>query len=128
MADSPPPPPRYRVLVVDDHPPVLEIAAAILEEMGCRTLTAATGEEACQLFAAQPGVDLLLTDVFLPGMDGAELAGRLAALQPELRVIFMSGYSDEEVAEHGLDRASAHFLPKPFTIESLEQAVHQVLR
>jgi two-component system, cell cycle sensor histidine kinase and response regulator CckA len=78
--------------------------------------------------AAHPGgVDLLLTDVVMPDIGGRALAERLTALFPHLRVLFMSGYSDEAVVRHGIIRPDTAFIEKPFTQASLARKVREVL-
>jgi CheY-like chemotaxis protein len=90
---------RITVLVVDDEPEIREIAEAILSMAGYRVLTAANGQEAIQIIAAKP-VDLLFTDIRLPGMDGFDLATRAKRSQPDLRVVYSTGFA-------GRDRGAA---------------------
>jgi two-component system cell cycle sensor histidine kinase/response regulator CckA len=112
------------VLLVEDEPVVLRLARDVLKENGCRVLTASNGAEAIQ--AAMEEVDaihLLITDVVMPEMSGPELADRLRKSRSAMRVLYMSGYSDDEVlCGKGLPENSA-FLQKPFTPQQfLEKA------
>jgi len=99
----------------------------ILAGVGYNILEAASGEEALRL-ATQPGVaiDLLLTDVLMPGMTGADLMDKLRAQRPALTVLFMSGY-DRELVGHRERLPGVAFLPKPFTPQTLTNSVRQML-
>jgi signal transduction histidine kinase/CheY-like chemotaxis protein len=130
----PPPAPESQVrgsetvLLVEDEAPVRALAAGILRKYGYRVLEAPTAREAIALAAAQESpVDLLLTDLVLPEMGGPLLAEKLLALRPALRVLFMSGYTDDAVFRHGLLEAGGAFLQKPFVPEALARRVRQVL-
>ncbi|MFL7811425.1 MAG: response regulator [Anaerolineae bacterium] len=73
-------------------------------------------------------IDLLLTDVVMPGgIDGHSLADRITAQRPEIKVLYMSGYTDDAIADHGVLEPGVHLLPKPFTSNALAQEVHNVL-
>jgi DNA-binding response OmpR family regulator len=72
-------------------------------------------------------IDLLLTDVVMPGMNGRELANRFRAMRIESRVLFMSGYSDDAVLRHGVQTATANFIHKPFSIETLRTRIRETL-
>ncbi len=117
------------VLVVEDEPAVREIACAILGDLGYRVLEAADGEEALRVFGAHAAaVDLLLTDVVLPGpLRGRELAERLAAVRPEIRVLFMSGYTENSIVHHGRLDDGVQLIAKPFKREQLARKVAEVL-
>lgn len=115
-------------LVVDAEDAVRSETCRVLEDLGFAVLSAASGDEAVAVAEANaPRLDLLLTDMVLPRMTGHDLALQLASDHPELRVLFVSGYGDD--AERHLDmlEADAGFLRKPFSIEALGEAVHQVL-
>jgi CheY-like chemotaxis protein len=114
--------------VVEDEPGVQRIAARVLGLRGYQVLAAGSGEEAMQLLR-DPGrtVDLLLTDVVLQGMGGRELAEAAVALRPTLRVLFVSGYTDDVVLQHRLVTDEVHFLPKPYSPDALIQRVREVL-
>jgi signal transduction histidine kinase len=117
------------VLVVEDEVGVREIACAILADLGYRVLEAADGEEALRVFGANAAaVDLLLTDVVLPGkVRGRELAGRIQAVRPDIRVVFMSGYTENSIVHHGRLDDGVHLVGKPFKREQLAQKVAEVL-
>jgi PAS domain S-box-containing protein len=115
------------VLLVEDERDVRRLAATILESHGFRVLTASDGEEALLMYE-QYGhpIDLLISDVIMPRMRGPELAAHLRTRQPEMRVLFISGYSDPSIANQVVSAAS-HFLQKPFAAEALVRAVNDAL-
>ncbi len=115
-------------LLVEDDAAVRAFAAAVLRGLGYAVEQAAGGEEAVAA-SARPGAafDLLLTDVVMPGMAGSEVAARLTAVRPGLRVVFMSGHADDGAVRRGVTRAGAHFLPKPFTPAALAKKVREAL-
>jgi PAS domain S-box-containing protein len=116
------------VLVVEDHEGVRSLIVGTLELCGFQVLQAGDGMEALRQVAQHAGkIDLLLTDVIMPGMNGKEVADQLAALQPGLKVLFMSGYSGEVIAHHGVLEAGVAYLPKPFTPDALSAKVREML-
>jgi CheY-like chemotaxis protein len=116
------------VLVVEDEDAVRALTCLTLEARGYRVLVAASAEEALELAVRHAGpIPLVVTDVIMPGMSGGELAGRLAALRPEIRVIFVSGYTDDTIAHQGVLDPGVHFLQKPFTLDGLARKVREVL-
>jgi CheY-like chemotaxis protein len=112
------------VLVVEDQPAVRNLAAEILADAGCRVITAATGLEALERFEEHPAIDVVLTDVVMPGINGPELAGRLSRHNRQLSVIFMSGYAGDALVGRGI-ASDAPVLEKPFTAPQLLQAVRR---
>jgi two-component system, cell cycle sensor histidine kinase and response regulator CckA len=117
-----------RVLVVEDEDGVRAPVRRILLAHGYRVLEAADGPSALRVAEEQSGkIDLLLTDVVMPGMNGGELARRLRRLRPGIRVVFMSGYSAEAVAMHGELSPGAAFLQKPFSVEELTERLRDAL-
>ncbi|HYD54020.1 MAG TPA: two-component regulator propeller domain-containing protein [Gemmatimonadaceae bacterium] len=116
------------VLVAEDEPGVRQLVCAVLERAGYTVLRAADGSEALDLASAHVGrIDLLLTDVVMPGMSGRELAERLLPGRPATRVLFMSGYTEDAVVLHGVSTLGTAFLPKPFTPDVLARTVRAVL-
>jgi two-component system, cell cycle sensor histidine kinase and response regulator CckA len=116
------------LLLVEDEPAVRKVVERTLTRSGYRVLLAGTGEEAIDLCAREPvSPDLLITDVVMPGMSGAELARRARALKPGLPVLFMSGYADEVVSHHGVLDTGVEFIQKPFSPEVLAARVREVL-
>ncbi len=115
------------VLLVEDDDAVRSVARRILVGSGYRVREARTPAEAISMAGDEPGpIDLVLTDVALPGVSGATLVQRIRELHPEARVLFMSGH-DEAVSRHGVDRGAAVVL-KPFTVDGLRESVREVLR
>jgi two-component system, cell cycle sensor histidine kinase and response regulator CckA len=115
------------ILVVDDEPVVLETVRDGLTAHGFQVLTAGDGEEALQTAQAHQGaIALALVDVIMPGMSGPEVAQRLHASRPDLKILFMSGFSTEVVVVHGLDTGDP-LLVKPFSLETLGRKVHEIL-
>jgi two-component system, cell cycle sensor histidine kinase and response regulator CckA len=117
-----------RILLVEDEPAVLELMRRTLESYGYTVMHASTPERALRaMHEGAPRVDLLLTDVVMPGMNGRELAMQLRALDPTLRVLFMSGYSTDVAAEGGLLPAEMSLITKPFSPSALAARVREVL-
>ncbi|HEY1186719.1 MAG TPA: PAS domain S-box protein, partial [Gemmata sp.] len=129
----PPPPPAAprgteTVLLVEDDAGVRGVAALALRMHGYEVLEAARGAEAIQKAQAHPGtIHLLLTDVVMPGLGGREVAEAVREKRPGIKVIFMSGYTDDAVVRHGIVEASAAFLQKPFTPAPLVRKLRAVL-
>ena len=116
------------VLLVEDDNGVRDLAANILKSGGYQVVTATDGLNALERRREMPrAFDLLLTDVVMPGMSGPELAERLRSLQPDLRVLFMSGYPDEALSRHGMGGQRFAFIQKPFSPVALLDKVRQVL-
>lgn len=116
------------ILLVEDEPAILEMTAAMLEYLGFTVLTAGRPGEALRLAENHPGpIDLLLTDVVMPEMNGRDLAKNLLALYPGLKRLFMSGYSADVIAPHGVLDEGIHFLQKPFSLEDLAARVREAL-
>ncbi len=116
------------ILLVEDEKPVREITRKILTMRGYAVLEAGHGEEALQISARHTDpIHLLVTDVVMPRMGGRELASRVGALHPETKVLYMSGYTDDDVVRHGISHAEAGFLQKPFTTDALISKVRAVL-
>jgi signal transduction histidine kinase len=121
-------PGRETVLVVEDDNQVRSVAAMVLEMSGYDVLTAANGGEAlllCEQFKSK--IDLLLTDMIMPGMGGQELSKRLLRLRPGTRVVYMSGYSENANIHHGVIEEGSDFIEKPFSPEVLTNRIREVL-
>jgi len=133
-APRPAPPPlaaaggHETVLVVEDEPPLRELAARVLTAAGYTVLQAANGAEALALLErhADP-VHLVFTDVVMPGMNGRELAARLATLRPGIRVLYTSGYTEDAILRHGVLDDPGRFLGKPYTPSVLRRRIREAL-
>jgi DNA-binding NtrC family response regulator len=116
------------ILLVEDEEIVRELAIAILEGKGCTVLAAARADEALERMARHDGpIHLLLTDVILPGMSGQRLHQRVSAVDPEIRVLYMSGYTDDIIAPHGMLDPGGQFIQKPFSVRALAEKVRGAL-
>jgi PAS domain S-box-containing protein len=116
------------VLVVEDQEDVRKFVTTILGSRGYKVLSAPDGPAAMQVFdLANANVDLLVTDVVMPGMTGKELADRLTKVRPQLKVLFMSGYTEDTIAHQGVLESGVFFIPKPFTPEALTSKVRETL-
>ncbi|MDT8369286.1 MAG: PAS domain S-box protein [Longimicrobiales bacterium] len=116
------------ILVVEDEAAVRKLICRVLDDHGYTVLVASDGQEALDLARRHEGqIDLLLSDVVMPGMSGRDLAEHLLHLSPRTRVAFLSGYTDDEVLRHGVLDARFPFLQKPFTPDVLARKVRDVL-
>jgi two-component system, cell cycle sensor histidine kinase and response regulator CckA len=116
------------ILLVEDEDVVRGLTRKILMQAGYNVLDARSGDEAIRLCATHAGpIDLLLTDVVMPEVSGKEVADRLLELRPTTRVLFMSGYTDEAIVQHGVLDANVKFIQKPFTWVGLTKKVREVL-
>ena len=116
------------VLIVEDDTPVRTLVGGILKRFGYHTLLAGGAEEGLLVSRSHPGpIDLLLTDIIMPGLNGRELALHLSAERPEMKVLFMSGYTGGVLAPEGLREEEIHFIGKPFTPERVARRVRAVL-
>lgn len=116
------------VLLVEDEPAVRSLAAQTLRGYGYQVLEAMHGEEALRVVQGQEHqVDLLITDVIMPQMNGKELADRLQARRPALKILYASGYTENTIVHHGVLEPGIAFLPKPFTPTALARKVREVL-
>jgi two-component system cell cycle sensor histidine kinase/response regulator CckA len=116
------------ILLVEDADALRKLTHMLLEQHGYRVLVAANGAAALQLVEEQPErINLLLTDVIMPGLNGRALAGRLELLQPGLKILYMSGYTDDAIMDHGVLESGTHLLHKPYSEENLIRKVREVL-
>jgi two-component system cell cycle sensor histidine kinase/response regulator CckA len=111
------------VLVVDDEEPVLKFVDRVLREAGYKTTTATSGPEAIETAKRIGPLGALVTDVMMPGMSGDELARILRQTEPNLKVLYLTGYSDRLFKEKAVLWADEAFLDKPCTIKGLQEAV-----
>jgi len=116
------------ILLVEDNEELRHSTKAVLQAMGYRVTVAADGERGLKTFEASPrGFDLVVTDVVMPGMSGRELVDRIRWLHPDVRVLFVSGYTDNVILRHGIMEGEVDFLEKPFAVDRLVQKVREVL-
>ncbi len=119
---------REMILLVEDEPMVRQLCHRVLTSRGYRVLVASNGEEAMQLSAAHAGpIDLLITDIVMPGINGRDLADRLRPARPEMDVLLMSGYPDRVPTRRALIDDRVSFLEKPFTPDRLLSRVQEIL-
>jgi signal transduction histidine kinase/CheY-like chemotaxis protein len=124
---APSPAQAHTVLLVEDEPGVRGLLRTVLLQAGFSVFDASDAQRALQLFEQHGAIDLLVTDVVMPGLSGRALAEKLTALRPQLRVLFMSGYTEERIGLHGLAPSECAFLQKPYTLESFLSKVKEVL-
>jgi PAS domain S-box-containing protein len=116
------------ILIVEDESLVRNLNREALEMLGYSALTASDPREAVALSDEHEGpIHLLLTDVVLPQMDGSTLFGKISSKRPEMKVLYMSGYTENFIVHHGVLDRSVHFIAKPFTVEALAAKIRQVL-
>jgi two-component system cell cycle sensor histidine kinase/response regulator CckA len=115
------------VLVVEDADGLRELTRRLLERQGYTVLVAASADEAVRLFERNAAIDVLLTDVVMPGGGGPELTTRLLEQRPALRVIYMSGYTEDAILQRGVVNPGVAFLNKPFSAETLGRKIREVL-
>jgi PAS domain S-box-containing protein len=116
------------ILVVEDEPAILEVTRRILSRHGYRVITASSGREAIEVAAShEDGIDVLLSDVVMPQMAGQEAAERIRALRPDVKVLFMSGYTHGLLDTHGVVAADVNLIEKPFTEKTLLAKLRQVI-
>jgi CheY-like chemotaxis protein len=116
------------VLIVEDEEAVLDLSKNMLEKLGYRVLAARKSDQAiCLVQEHEDNIDLLLTDVVMPDMNGRELAGRLGSVRPGMKYLYMSGYTANVIAHHGILDQGVNFIPKPFTLKELGQKVREAL-
>jgi CheY-like chemotaxis protein/two-component sensor histidine kinase len=117
------------VLLVEDEGFVRDVASSILKSFGYRVLTARCGEEALKIVnkMKNQSIDLMLTDVIMPGMSGTKLADKIKIKSPGIKIMFMSGYADEAIVHHGILDNEIPFIKKPFNMRDLGKQVREVL-
>lgn len=117
------------VLLVEDSQPVRELIAGILEEIGFTVLAAETPAEALILCEKEDiPIDILVTDVIMPNMNGAELGNKVAAMRPGIKILFMSGYPEDFIAHRGVLKKEVHFIQKPFSMKDIANKIRKIMR
>ncbi len=128
-ASGPLPEGHETILLVEDDSTLLEMGVMMLEKLGYRVISAATPPQALQLAEQhRMAIDLLITDVIMPNMNGRELAARLTAQLPHLRCLLMSGYTADIIARQGVLDEGTHFIQKPFSLGQLATKIREVLK
>jgi PAS domain S-box-containing protein len=116
------------ILIVEDEEEVRKLAGKILERQGYRILEASQGDDALRISERHGGpIDLILVDVIMPGMSCSELAKHLKSPHPKMKVLYMSGYTDNAIVRHGVLEKGVNYIQKPFTMEGLARKVREVL-
>jgi two-component system sensor histidine kinase EvgS len=116
------------ILLVEDETAILQLGKSMLESLGYTVLAAAGAGESIALAQKHAGaIRLLITDVVLPEMNGWDLSQKLQAVYPDIRVLFMSGYTANALAHHGVLDKGVHFIQKPFSRQELAAKVHKAL-
>jgi two-component system sensor histidine kinase EvgS len=116
------------ILVVEDEPMILKLTEKILEKMNYKILTAETTDLALDIVAKHSNkISLLITDVVMPKMNGKQLADKILAQNPDIKVLFMSGYTADVIVEHGVVAEEIQFIQKPFSKNDLAAKIHEIL-
>jgi DNA-binding NtrC family response regulator len=119
---------KRTILVVDDEAEIRKLVGAMVAQTGYTILTADSGEHALTLYKNNKGpIDLLITDVVAPGMSGPMLADKLTEIQPDLKVLYISGYDNTHVVQKYVVEKGHALLPKPFTVEEMKTKVRELL-
>lgn len=117
------------ILLVEDDETVREVTAELLQEIGYRIYAAATPQKALELCAdKQTIIDLLLTDIIMPKMNGAELSLQICVMRPSIRVLFMSGYAADVIDQKNISTGGFSFIQKPFDLDSLNRKIQFILQ
>jgi CheY-like chemotaxis protein len=120
---------RTTVLVVDDEPEIRKLVGAMVTQFGYTVLTADSGDHALTIYKHHKSpIELLITDVVAPGMSGPMLADKLSAMQPDLKVLYISGYDSTHVVQKYVVEKGHALLAKPFTLEDLQAKVAELLQ
>lgn len=115
------------ILLVEDEPNVLQVTTGMLKRLGYEVFGFSSPDEALAALPGLGSVDLLLTDVVMPGMNGREVADAVTALNPQIRCLFMSGYTADVLAPHGVLDDEVHLIDKPFTLRTISEKIREVL-
>jgi len=115
-------------MLVEDEAQVRDLTQRMLKQLGYSVLTAAKGDEALEISSNHAGeIALLVTDVVMPNMSGKQVADALVLTRPGLKVLFLSGYTDNTVGNHGVLDSNVNFLAKPFSRETLARKIREIL-
>ena len=114
------------VLLVEDEPMVRSVAERALTRHGYKVVTADNGEDALEVLARNEPIDLLISDVVMPGMDGPTMVREARRSRPDLKILFMSGYAEEQLRK-SIDIENVNFLPKPFSVTELAEAARRAV-
>ncbi len=115
------------ILLVEDDANMRDLVYQMLTGLGYQVLTAQDAEQAVKLAVERKEIDLLLTDMVMPKMNGKQVFERVSSSCPGIKVLFMSGYSDDIVLDLGLPASKVHFLQKPFSMDELSKKVEEAL-
>jgi CheY-like chemotaxis protein len=116
------------ILLLEDEPALMRLGEAMLEKLGYQVLAVASPNEAIRLAEEHNGnINLLITDVIMPEMNGRQLAARVQAFRPRLKVLFMSGYTSNVIAHRGVLEEGVHFIQKPFSLKELAAKIRQAM-
>ncbi len=115
------------VLVVEDDAKLLELTTAALREIGYKVIPASHAKEALAALATGTPVDLLFTDIMMPDINGRKLADEARTLRPNLKVLYMTGFTRNAIVHNGILDVGVHLLAKPFTLDELAQKVREAL-
>ena len=119
---------KKTILVVDDEPEIRKLVAAMMVQAGYQVITADSGEHALTLYKNLKGpLEMLITDVVAPGMSGPMVADKLTALQPDLKVLYISGYDNTHVVQKYVVEKGHALLAKPFSVAELQNKVNELL-
>jgi len=118
---------KETILLVEDEPSILDMSKRMLENLGYTVIPASTPTEAIRLAESHDNLQVLLTDVVMPEMNGRDLARRLLTLFPNIKTLFMSGYTSDVIAHHGVLDKGVQFIEKPFSMKALAEKLRDVL-
>jgi two-component system cell cycle sensor histidine kinase/response regulator CckA len=116
-----------KLLLVEDEPMLIRVTAQVLENLGYEVLTARNAEEAMEIAKQHDSIDLIVTDIVMPGMNGKELSDALSLTHPDTKVLFMSGYTANIIEQHGILDSSVHFISKPCSTLELSSKIRYIL-
>ena len=119
---------RETILLVEDEPSILQVTTTMLELQGYTVIPAGTPGEAIRLARVHAGeIHLLMTDVVIPEMNGRDLANNVLSFHPQIKRLFMSGYTADVIAHHGVLDTGVHFIHKPFSLKEMADKVRETL-